>query len=246
MRVIELHIKKGCIMHKALEALILYKVLATSPRPGLSLKEVTAHRGGREYATHRWLSPAEVAEAREKGRLVEDQGQTVQPGQAAGGGDPVQQQKADVRKRFVEERDRSPRQEFLTPKTEQDLANHTVVLLKSGKAGYAISPEGDLQNVFNNNGQGAGAEAICDAIARGATTLDCFDGFLPMYYAKFGFEKVREISWDDQYAPDGWDYGRLGRPNVVFMEYRGGTRDANEVRRIAKNNGVRLPFGEDG
>jgi hypothetical protein len=154
-------------------------------------------------------------------------------------------QKADVRKRFIEERAKSSRQEFLSPNTEQDLANHTVVLMKAGKTGYAISPEGDLQNVFNNNGQGAGAEAICDAISRGARTLDCFDGFLPMYYGKFGFAKVREISWDDQYAPAGWDYDKLGRPNVVFMEYQGETRDPNEVRKIAESNGIKLPVGSE-
>lgn len=225
---------------------MLYKVLASAPRPGLELKEVLEHRGGKSFITHRWMSPAEVAEAKQKGQLVEQQGQqSMQPERVAGGGGQSSQQIADVRKRFVEERARSPRQEFLTPNSEEDLANHTVVMLKGGKVGYAISPEGDLQNVFNNNGQGAGAEAICDAIARGARTLDCFDGFLPMYYTKFGFVKVREISWDDQYAPKSWDYGKLGRPNVVFMEYKGGTQDANEVRRVAEANGIRLPFGPE-
>ena len=146
-------------MSKTLEMLLLYKVLATAPRPGLQLKEVQANRGGQGYVTHRWMSPAEVAEAEQKG--------TVQPQQQAAGGE--SQQKAEIRRRFVEERAKSPRQEFLSPKAEQDLVNHTVVLMKGGKVGYAISPEGDLQNLFNNNGKGAGGEAIIDAIVRGGT-----------------------------------------------------------------------------
>ena len=223
--------------NKTLEMLVLYKVLATAPRPGLQLKEVQAHRGGTTYATHRWLSPAEVAEAEQKGTLV-------QPQQQAAGGE--SQQKAEIRRRFVEERAKSPRQEFLSPKAEQDLVNHTVVLMKGGKVGYAISPEGDLQNLFNNNGKGAGGEAIIDAIVRGGKTCDCFDGALPKIYERFGFVRVRDISWDDQYAPANWDYAKWGRPNVVFMEYRGNTRDANEIRQIAVNNGYEFPQGEQG
>ena len=25
------------------------------------------------------------------------------------------------------------------------------------------------------------------------------------------------MDWDDDYAPDGWDYGTLGRPRVLAM-----------------------------
>jgi len=50
----------------------------------------------------------------------------------------------------------------------------------------------------------------------------------------------------EQYAPANWDYAKWGRPNVVFMEYRGNTRDANEIRQIAVNNGYEFPQGEQG
>ncbi len=101
---------------------------------------------------------------------------------------------------------------------------------EDGKVGYVLSPEKDLQNVFNNGGpKGAGQTAVIDAIVNGAETLDCFNGHLPRLYAKLGFKAYKALAWDDQYAPPGWDYETLGRPDVIFMRYDGGTRDPEEI-----------------
>lgn len=138
-------------------------------------------------------------------------------------------------KEFLVGRDLSRRPGFLSGKTEAELQQ----LLKDGgllqlsgdkTAGFALTAAGDLQNVFNNGSiAGAGKAAIVEAIARGARTLDCFDGHLPTLYGKFGFVEIHRVPWDDQYAPAGWDYNRYGRPDVVFMEYRGGTRDRSQI-----------------
>lgn len=46
------------------------------------------------------------------------------------------------------------------------------------------------------------------AMGEGARKLDCFDGFLPAYYAKHGWREVRrESNWTE------------GGPDVVYMEY---------------------------
>ena len=58
----------------------------------------------------------------------------------------------------------------------------------------------------------------------GGRRLDCFDTVLPTLYSDAGFVPVARLAWNDDYAPDGWDYqqfGRFndGRPDVVFLAY---------------------------
>ncbi len=62
------------------------------------------------------------------------------------------------------------------------------------------------------------------AAALGGRRLDCFDTVLPKLYADAGFVPVARLKWNDDYAPDGWDYDTFraynnGRPDVVFMAY---------------------------
>ena len=141
---------------------------------------------------------------------------------AGSGGDVVSDDKDPDRKvvvsKFLYERNNSKRKEFLSEIGEEDLAGHKIVLMNEGKSGCAISPGGELKNLFNNDGPNGGAKVIWEAIKQGATKLDCFDNFLPDYYSKFGFKETDRMKWDDQYKPKNWDVKKLGRPDVVFME----------------------------
>ncbi len=85
-------------------------------------------------------------------------------------------------------------------------------------SGYAITHEFDLISVFSLPGAHNGKDAIRNAVANGAQTLDCIDGFLPTLYSKFGFVEYKRIQWDDAYAPENWDYEKLGRPDIIFMK----------------------------
>jgi superkiller protein 3 len=60
-----------------------------------------------------------------------------------------------------------------------------------------------------------------EAIKQGGNKVKCFDGFLPSYYKQFGFKEVRRVKWDDQFAPENWNYDKDGRPDVVYMELGG-------------------------
>ncbi len=132
---------------------------------------------------------------------------------------------------FIRARAGSKRPEMLTPYSEADLSSMETYLSADGKVGYALTPDKDLVNVFNNSGiPGAGQAAVIDAIKRGAETLDCFAGFLPQYYAQVGFRAYRSDPWNDEYAPVGWDYARLDRPDIIYMRYEGGPRDTIEQR----------------
>lgn len=136
---------------------------------------------------------------------------------------------------YIKARDRSSRSQFLTPYTAKELKNYRLFLNKEG-VGYALSPEGDMVGVFNNSSiPGAGREAIVHGISNGAKTLDAIDGFLPKYYNQFGFVEEKRLPWDDKYAPKGWNYGKYGRPDIVFLRYEDTvSRDPNEVRQRAE------------
>ena len=56
-----------------------------------------------------------------------------------------------------------------------------------------------------------------EAIRLGGSKLDCFDGYLPKFYARNGFQETKREPWNDDFAPADWDYETMGRPDIVFM-----------------------------
>lgn len=72
-------------------------------------------------------------------------------------------------------------------------------------AGFAIRADGELVYVFSTT-RGMGARLVAAAISRGATHLDCFDGYLVTLYTRGGFHRVTSLpNWTD------------GAPAVVYM-----------------------------
>lgn len=133
---------------------------------------------------------------------------------------------------FVLARDKGTRGAWLTPYAPDEIkAKGFKTFMADEGVGYALTPDGDLVNVFNNSTRkGAGQDAVVHAISQGAKTLDALDGFLPDYYSKFGFKLTKRVKWDDNYAPQGWDYAKQGRPDIVYMEYPGSlSREPGEV-----------------
>jgi hypothetical protein len=114
----------------------------------------------------------------------------------------------------------------LSPHSAEEFAASKAFLSPDGKTGYMLSPEGDIQNLFNNGGPPkAGQAAFLHAIENGGKTLDAYAGdgnFLPKLYAKFGFKPTEAMKFADEYAPAGWDYTADGRPDIIFMRYEGG------------------------
>lgn len=76
---------------------------------------------------------------------------------------------------------------------------------------------------------------MIEAISQGATTLDCIGDGLAKIYHKFGFKVYKVVPWDDQYAPEGWDYEKNDRPPIYFMRYIGDTRDPEEIKKRAES-----------
>lgn len=88
----------------------------------------------------------------------------------------------------------------------EDYAKMSVFLSEDGKSGYAVTEKAKLVNVFSSE-RGRGDELVESAKAQGARHLKAFDGYLPGFYAKHGFEEAsREANWLD------------GGPEVVTMK----------------------------
>ena len=105
---------------------------------------------------------------------------------------------------------------FLSQSSASELATKRVRICNEAGAAYLLD-NGDLQGLINASGNGAGKAAIRDALANGAKTLDCYDGYLPTLYQSFGFAEYDRLQWDTDYAPATWDYNRYGTPDVVMM-----------------------------
>ena len=87
-------------------------------------------------------------------------------------------------------------------------------------AGVAVAPDGDLVSVFKSASSKANIDPLLDQAAKRAIKLDAYasgNGFLINKYGEFGFRPIARIAFDPQQAPKGWVYGRLGKPDIVFM-----------------------------
>jgi len=118
---------------------------------------------------------------------------------------------------FLAARNRSSRLAYLTELTPADLVDYLLILNTAG-SGVAVSPSGDIQNLFRNppTPPGMGARPLVMAIDAGRRTLDCYDGPLPRYYRCFGFEETARVKFDPAYA-----HGVFGdAPDVVYMRWR--------------------------
>lgn len=135
---------------------------------------------------------------------------------------PTHQFKEVKPEEFIEHRNKSSKPEFLSDLKPEHITKHKLFTNQDNTVGAAVSPEGDIQNVFNNGGEkGAGAHAVAHAIQQhGGKTLDAYDPFLPRYYRQFGFKETGRMKFNPAFAPK-WDTAKHGTPDVVFMGHSG-------------------------
>lgn len=75
------------------------------------------------------------------------------------------------------------------------------------RSGFGVTTDGELIGLFSTV-KGRGSDLVSAAMRRGARSLDCFDGFLPKFYAARGWREIRrEANW----TPGG--------PDVVYMAH---------------------------
>jgi uncharacterized membrane protein (UPF0127 family) len=97
-------------------------------------------------------------------------------------------------------------------------------LSQDGRTGFALNGD-DIVSVFRHpQGQVGAQHALQWATDLGGRRLDAFDTTLPKFYSDAGFKPVSRLPFNDQFAPEGWDYDTFknfngGRPDVVHMVY---------------------------
>lgn len=95
-----------------------------------------------------------------------------------------------------------------------------------GGAGFALNGDEIISAFSNGEGVNTGAaDAMLQlAVQLGGRRLDAFDTVLPKIYARSGFVTTARILFNDEFAPEDWNFEEYkefnnGRPDVVFMAY---------------------------
>lgn len=120
---------------------------------------------------------------------------------------------------------------------EAEYCDKRLFVTDDGKAGFALAGD-EIVSVFRHPDSAypnAAPALIAAAVSEGGRRLDCFDTVLPAAYARAGFVPVARLRWNDDYAPEGWDYDTYrvfngGRPDVVFMAYDPAALDSRYER----------------
>jgi hypothetical protein len=115
----------------------------------------------------------------------------------------------------------SKRLEFFTIYPEATLDTWELYVSIDSGVGFALTPEGEIVNVFNNTGvKLCGREAIQYAISKGGKRVFCIGEFLRKYYEALNFEVTETILWDDALAPACWTDSKYGRPRLFILELK--------------------------
>ena len=106
----------------------------------------------------------------------------------------------------------------ISERVRNNTDEHTAIHYVGGRAyltadslsGYVVMDNGELISVFNVGEKGRGQQLMHSAVARGATWLNCYDGFLLSFYEQFGFVETNRVA---NFTPGG--------PDVLYMEIPG-------------------------
>ena len=127
--------------------------------------------------------------------------------------------------KFFESFNKSKRISYLTPYSIKDLKRFNLFKLRGYNIGFAIKNNGDIILVHNNeNVKGIGNILIQKAIQNGGTHLDHFDGFLTGFYKQNGFKFKNNDIFNDDFAPENWNYEKIDILNpdksIYVNEYK--------------------------
>lgn len=120
---------------------------------------------------------------------------------------------------------------------DDEYAGMRLFVTDDGRSGIALKDD-EIVSVFSHrdsNHPRAANSMLETAVTAGGRRLDCFDTALPEIYARSGFVPVARLKWNDDHAPEGWDYRTYapfngGRPDVVFMAHNPASVDSTYQR----------------
>lgn len=119
---------------------------------------------------------------------------------------------------------------YVSPHTAEELREDGghAFLSESGKEGVFVFADGNIGAVFKD-GSSTAKHAVDDlmltALQNGGNKLDNYSGVLNRLYSRFGFVPVARCQFMDEYAPEGWNFERDSRPDIVFWMHNGDSVD---------------------
>lgn len=121
---------------------------------------------------------------------------------------------------------------FVTQHEVDEYSGMRTYLSADDGVGVAVTNDGDIVSVFKNPARNQSKKAstsiLFTALENGGKKLDNFNSAdLSAIYLQHGFVPVARIKFNDDYAPDGWNYERDGRPDILFWVHNGD--DANTI-----------------
>lgn len=106
--------------------------------------------------------------------------------------------------------------------SKEEYSNMRLFLSANALCGFAIK-DFDIISVFKHKNETRKVIDIItpQAIALRGKRLDCFNirTVLPFMYSKYGFIPVAKVKFDENEAPEDWNYARDGTPDTIFMVY---------------------------
>lgn len=110
--------------------------------------------------------------------------------------------------------------------SDDEYSNMRLFVTDDGRSGIALNDD-EIVSAFSHRDSkypSAAKSMLAVAVQQGGRRLDCFDTALPRIYSEAGFVLVARLKWNDDYAPDDWNYTVYsryngGRPDVVFMAH---------------------------
>lgn len=141
-----------------------------------------------------------------------------------------------------EARQKNPHGLMVSGKTVEELSQPGTRTFMSADnmAGALVTADGDIEAVFKDprsKAKQAATSLLITAVENGGRKLDCYGEDLVYTYNGRGFEAVARIPFNEEYAPDGWTYGKK---DVYVMKLRDGVTAQDIANRLTvpeKNGG---------
>lgn len=141
---------------------------------------------------------------------------------------------------------------YVSPQSVEDLKSNAkrTFLTPDNNAGVVVFNNGDIGALFKNpklQQRSVSLDLVLTAIENGGNKLDNYDGYLTRNYTQFGFIPVARVAFNEQYAPENWNYEKFGKPDVIFFMHNGDSVEtiAKNYRNYEKIDTSTLPLFED-
>lgn len=133
-----------------------------------------------------------------------------------------------------EARQKNPHGLMVSGKTVEELSQPGTRTFMSADnmAGALVTVDGDIEAVFKDprsKAKQAATSLLITAVENGGRKLDCYGEDLVYTYNGRGFEAVARIPFNEEYAPDGWTYGKKA---VYVMKLRDGVTAQDIANRL--------------